>query len=138
MIEYINEISKDEDYIRYNHFLISENLNELLHKDYYLYNTNEFNKSDLIEELYNKNFVNKYDKVQDKQIFDLYINNDKFKEKTQFIYSIIDNKKFEEFAKNNPNIENPNEYTITYNIVDSAGVKVTMYQLSLTEIAFVF
>ena len=46
MIEYINEISKDEEYIRYNHFLISENLNELLHKDYYLYNTDEFNKSD--------------------------------------------------------------------------------------------
>ncbi|AXX91827.1 hypothetical protein CPU12_05835 [Malaciobacter molluscorum LMG 25693] len=138
MIEYISEISNEDNYKKYNHFLITENLNELLHKDYYVYNTKNFNKSDLVEELYNKNFVNKYDNVEHKQIFDLYINNDKFKEKAQFIYSIIDNKKFEEFAKSNPDIENADEYTIIYNIVDSDGVKVTMYQLSLKDIAFVF
>lgn len=138
MIEYISEVSNEDNYRKYNHFLITENLNELLHKDYYVYNTKDFNKADLVEELYNKNFVNKYDNVEHKQIFDLYINNDKFKEKAQFIYSMIDYDKFKAFVENNDNITNPEEYTIIYNIVDSDGVKVTMYQLSLTDIAFVF
>ncbi len=138
MIEYINEISNENNYRRYNQYSISDNFKELIFDDYYVYNTNEYNKKELVEELYNKNFVNKYNIDTQKEIFDLYINNEKFKEKVLFIYSVIDEKKFTQFVQKNPNIENPNDYTITYNIVDSEGVNVNMYQLSLNDIAFVF
>ncbi|MFV0561723.1 hypothetical protein [Malaciobacter mytili] len=138
MIEYINEISNENGYKRYNQYSISDSFKELIFDDYYVYNTKEYNKKELAEKLYNKNFVNKYNKDTQKEIFDLYINNEKFKEKVLFIYSIIDEEKYTQFVQKNPNIQNPNDYTITYNIVDSDGVNVNMYQLSLSDIAFVF
>ncbi len=138
MIEYINEVSNKNGYKKYNQYSISNNFKELLFDDYYVYNTKDYNKKKLVKELYNKNFVNRYNKNTQKEIFDLYINNEKFKEKVFFIYSIIDEKKYIQFAQENPNIKNPNDYTIVYNIVDSQGVNIKMYELSLNDIAFVF
>lgn len=139
MIEQQALLKVDENgYKQFNHFEVHETLEAILFEDYYNYNNKDFNKQALIEELYNKNFVNKYDREQHQQIFELYINNTKFKEKAQFVYALIDEDKYKTFAQANPEIENPNELTITYSILDSEGVKVQMYQISIADIAFLF
>lgn len=138
LIEYIHEISNEDGYKRYSKFQISETLKYILFDDYYLYGSTSFNKMDLIEELYKKNFSNKYDREGQAEIFKLYIDNQAFKDKTQFVYSLIDYDKYVKFVKENENIENPGDYTITYDIVDSDGVKVTMYSVNIADIAFVF
>ena len=38
----------------------------------------------------------------------------------------------------NETIENPNELIISYSIVDSDGVKINIYNISISDIAFVF
>lgn len=138
MIEYIHEISNEDGYKRYSNFQISETLKDILFDDYYLYGSTSFNKMELIEELYKKNFFDKYDREAQAEIFKLYIDNQAFKDKTQFVYALIDSTKYKKFVEENPNIENPSDYTITYDIVDSDGVKVTMYSISIADIAFVF
>lgn len=138
MIEYTHELSNEDGYRRYSNFQISETLKDILFEDYYLYGSTTFNKMELVEELYKKNFYDKYDKESQAEIFKLYIDNQAFKDKAQFVYSMIDYDKYTKFVKENENIENPNDYTITYNIVDSDGVKVTMFNISIADIAFVF
>lgn len=88
--------------------------------------------------MYKKNFYDKYDRVTYKEVYEKYIDNEKFKEKAKFVYSIIDYDKFVKFVEENESIENPNELTITYSVVDSDGVKVIVYNLLITDIAFVF
>lgn len=139
MIEQTALLKTDENgYKQYNHFEIHETLESILFEDYYNYNNDKFNKQELIEALYNKNFVEKYDREQHQQIFELYIDNAKFKEKAQFVYALVDTEKYKQFAKANPEIENPNELTITYSILDSDGVKVQLFKISIADIAFLF
>jgi uncharacterized short protein YbdD (DUF466 family) len=69
---------------------------------------------------------------------ELYINNEKFKEKAKFIYSVIDYDKYVKFVEDNQTIENPNELIISYSVVDSDGVKVNVYNIGITDISFVF
>ena len=88
--------------------------------------------------MYKKNFYDKYDRVVYKEVYEKYIDNEKFKEKAKFVYSIIDYDKYVKFVEENESIENPNELTITYSVVDSDGVKVIVYNLAITDIAFVF
>lgn len=133
------ELISDEDgYKRFNHFEINKGLKDILFDDYYLYNKESLDKKNIIENLYNKNFVNKYDREAQKEIFDLYIDNDEFKKKAQFIYSIIDYDKYAKFALENPELDNANEMTIKYSILDSDGVKVQIYHISIIDISFVF
>lgn len=139
MIEKTELISVDENgYKKFNHFEISEGLKDILADDYYLYKSDKFSKNDLVEELYKKNFINKYDRQTQKEIFDLYIDNEKFKEKAQFIYSIIDFNKYSKFVKSHPELDNANELTVKYSILDSQGVKVQIYYISIVDISFVF
>lgn len=138
MIEHTNLISDDNGYKSFNHFKIHDTFKEMLFDDYFNYNTNEYNKRELAEDLYNKNFVNKYDPIEHKQIFDMYINNEKFKQKALFIYSLINEAKYTAFVQNNPEIDNPNELTIVYSVLDSDGVKVQIYNISIADIAFLF
>lgn len=138
MIEYTHKAKEENDYTTYNHFLIDDGLIPLMYDDYYMYNTDKSDKKEIAERLYKENFINKYDPQEHKQIFDLYINNESFKNKAMFIYSVIDPVRYEAFVQENPTVEEPNKYTITYSVIDSTGVKVTMYHLSLTEISFVF
>lgn len=139
MIEKTELISVDKTgYKKFNHFEISEGLKDILADDYYLYNSDKFSKNDLVEELYKKNFINKYDRQTQKEIFDLYIDNEKFKEKAQFIYSIIDFNKYSKFVKSNLELDNANELTVKYSILDSQGVKVQIYYISIVDISFVF
>lgn len=138
MIEYLHEISNEDGYRKYSNFQISDNLKDLLFDDYYLYGSTTFNKIDLIDELYKKNFYDKYDRETQSEIFQLYIDNQAFKDKAQFVYAMIDYDKYKKFVAENANIENPNEYTITYNIIDSDGVKVTMYDINISDVSFVF
>jgi hypothetical protein len=42
------------------------------------------------------------------------------------------------FVEDNETIENPNELIISYSVVDSDGVKVNIYNIGITDIAFVF
>lgn len=138
MIEYSNLISDENGYKRFNHFEISRNLENILAEDYYTYNTDSFLKENLVSELYKKNFIDKYNRDTQKEIFSLYIDNDKFKEKALFIYSVIDIEKYISFVNKNLQIENPNELTIKYSILDSDGVKVQIYNLTINDISFVF
>ena len=55
-----------------------------------------------------------------------------------FIYSVIDFDRYKEFALANYTIENPNELTLNYSILDSTGVKIDIYNLSIVDISFVF
>ena len=66
------------------------------------------------------------------------INNEKFKEKAKFIYSVIDYDKYVKFVEENQTIENPNELIISYSVVDSDGVKVQIYNIGISDISFVF
>lgn len=138
MIKNTNLISDENGYKRYNDFEIDEKLVQILASDYFSIKTSEFKKQELIDSLYKKNFEDKYDRVSHEEIFKLYIDNNKFKEKAQFIYSIIDLEKYTSFINKNPEIENPNDYTIKYNILDSDGVKVEIYNLTINDISFVF
>ncbi|RXJ60695.1 hypothetical protein [Candidatus Marinarcus aquaticus] len=138
MIEYTHKANEENDYITYNHFLIDDGLVPILYDDYYMYNTDKSDKKEIAQKLYDDNFVNKYDPVEHKQIFDLYINNESFMNKAKFIYSVVDVERYKTFVEQNPSIEEPNKYTLTYSVTDSKGVKVTMYHISITDIAFVF
>ncbi|PLY08373.1 MAG: hypothetical protein C0625_01945 [Arcobacter sp.] len=138
MIEQTHLLSDENGYKRFNHFEISDELENLLANDYFLYNTIEFNKQDLVNDLYKINFENKYNRETEKEIFNQYIDNDKFKEKAQFVYSIIDYEKYSQFVLNNPEITNANNLTIKYSILDSDGVKVQIYFISILDISFVF
>jgi hypothetical protein len=92
----------------------------------------------LVEELYKTNFIDKYDEVTQKEVFDLYINNEEFKKKAQFVYSIIDRDKYINFVNKNSELENPNDLIIKYFILDSSGVKVQIYHISIIDVSFVF
>lgn len=138
MIEYRHEISDEDGYKQYNDFIIHEYLKDILADDYYKVGSKEFTKKDLCEELYKKNFYDKYDKDANSMVYSKYIDNQKFKDKAYFIYSIIDYEKYKKFVEKNQNIENPNELTVTYNIIDSDNTKVLMYNISIVDISFVF
>lgn len=138
MIEHTNLISEENGYKSFNFFQIDDSLKELLFEDYYNYKTEQYNKQELVDNLYNTNFTNKYDPVAHKQIFDLYIDNEKFIDKAKFIYSVIDANKYTQFAQQNQEIENPDEMTITYSVIDSVGVKVQIYRITIEDIAFLF
>ncbi len=138
MIKTTHEISNENGYIKYNFFEIHPDLEAIIAEDYHTYNTKDYDKKDYCEAMYKENFYNKYDKDTYKEVYEKYINNEKFKEKALFVYSIIDLEKFKKFVELNPEIENPNELTITYSILDSSGVKVQIYHLNIADIAFVF
>ena len=88
--------------------------------------------------MYKKNFYDKYDENTYKEAYERYINNEKFKEKAKFIYSVIDYDKYVKFVETNETIENPNELIISYSVVDSDGVKVNIYNIGISDISFVF
>jgi len=138
MIKTTHEISNEDGYIKYNFFEIHPDLEAIISPDYNLWQTENFTKHDYCEEMYKKNFYDKYDKNAYAEVYEKYINNEKFKEKAMFIYSIIDFEKYKEFVELNPEIQNPNELTITYSVLDSTGVKIDIYNLSINDIAFVF
>lgn len=138
MIEFRHEISNEEGYKQYNDFIIHEDLKDILADDYYLVGSKEFAKNDLCKKLYKENFYDKYDKDANSMVYSKYIDNEKFQDKAKFIYSIIDLDKYKKFVQENENIENPNDLTITYNIIDSANTKVLMYNINIVDISFVF
>ena len=138
MIESKHEISNDDGYKRYSNFIINEKLKNIIADDNYSYGSSDFNKTDLCEELYKINFYDKYDEDANGLVYSKYINNKQFKEKAFFIYSIIDFEKYKKFVQENENIENPNDLTITYNILDSDNTKVLIYNINIVDISFVF
>lgn len=138
MIEQMNLISEEDGYKRFNKFEIADELKDILRDDYYLYNTIDFKYKKEAQDLYDKNFVNKYNRETHAQIFEQYIDNDAFKDKAKFVYSLIDEEKYKKFAQENSEIENPNDITIKYTISDSSGVNVVMYHLGIVDISFVF
>ena len=138
MIESKCEISNKDGYKRFSHFLINEGLKNILSDDYESYGSSTFDKKELCEKLYKINFYDKYDKDANQLVFSKYIDNENFKNKAHFIYSIIDYEKYKKFVKENENIENPNDLTITYNILDSDNTKVLMYSITIIDISFVF
>jgi len=138
MIETKHEISNEDGYKRYSNFIINDKLKEIIADDYYLYGSSDFNKTNLCEQLYKLNFYDKYDKDTNSVVYSQYIDNQKFQDKAKFIYSIIDYEKYKKFVENNENVENPNELTITYNILDSDNTKVLMYNINIVDISFVF
>lgn len=138
MIESKHEISNENGYIRYNNFIIDETIKNIISDDYYLYGSDEYTKNNLCEKLYKTNFYDKYDKDANQLIYSKYIDNEKFKNKAFFIYSIIDYEKYKKFVKENETIENPNDLTITYNIIDSDNTKVLIYNINIVDISFVF
>lgn len=138
MIKTTSEISDENGYKKYNLFEIHEQLQSIIAEDYLKYNTKDFKKDSYCELMYKKNFYDKYSEIENKEIYDKYINNEKFKEKAKFIYSLIDYDKYVEFVEKNHTIENPNELTISYSVLDSVGVKVTIYNISIVDISFVF
>lgn len=138
MIKTTHEISNEDGYIKYNFFEIHPDLEAIIAADYFKYETKDFDKAEYCEAMYKKNFYDKYDQVAQKIVFDKYINNEQFKKKALFIYSIIDFDKYSEFVEKNDTIENPNELTLSYSILDSSGVKVAIYNISIADIAFVF
>lgn len=138
MIKTTHEISNEDGYIKYNFFEIHPDLQAIIADDYFKYDTKEFEKADYCESMYKKNFYDKYDETTYKEVYDRYINNDEFKKKALFIYSIIDFDKYVKFVEENDTIDNPNELTVSYSILDSAGVKISIYNIAITDIAFVF
>ena len=138
MIKTTSLISDENGYKKYNLFEIHEDLEPIIAEDYLSYASINFKKASYCELMYKKNFYDKYDETTYKEIYERYINNEKFKEKAKFVYSIIDYDKYVKFVEENESIENPNELTITYSVVDSDGVKVIVYNLAITDIAFVF
>ena len=138
MIKTTHEISNEDGYIKYNYFEIHPDLESIIVDDYYTYSTEDFKKQELCEALYKQNFYDKYDKTQYKEVYEKYIENENFKSKAMFIYSIIDLDKYTKFVEQNEEISNPNELTIKYAILDSSGVKVDIYNISIVDISFVF
>ncbi|MFK2821411.1 hypothetical protein [Arcobacter sp. YIC-80] len=138
MIKTTHEISNENGYIKYNFFEIHPDLEAIIAEEYNTYNTDKFSKQEYCEAMYKKNFYDKYDEVTYKEVYEKYINNEKFKEKAMFIYSIVDFDKFKKFVELNPEIQNPNDLTITYSILDSSGVKVQIYNLTINDLVFVF
>jgi hypothetical protein len=138
MIRTTAEISNEDGYKKYNLFEINENLEPIIVDDYLAYSSKDFKKAAYCELMYKKNFYDKYDPEIYKDVYERYINNEKFKEKAKFIYSVIDYDKYVKFVEENETIENPNELIISYSIVDSDGVKVEIYNIGIVDIAFVF
>jgi hypothetical protein len=138
MIEKKYLIEKENNYTKFNYFEISDELEEILTDDYFIYNSKEYTKNSIVEKMYNNNFVNKYDIEKQPEVFSLYINNEKFKEKVLFIYSIIDKDNYVNFVNRHQEIENPNDLTIKYSVIDSDNTKILMYNISIADIAFVF
>ncbi len=138
MIKTTALISDENGYKKYNLFEIHEDLQNIIADDYLEYSTSNFKKAAYCELMYKKNFYDKYDETTYKEVYVRYINNEKFKEKAKFIYSIIDYDKYVKFVEENQTIENPNELTISYGVVDSDGVKVEIYNIGIVDISFVF
>ncbi|MDY3200983.1 MAG: hypothetical protein RBQ84_08510 [Arcobacter sp.] len=138
MIKTTSLISDENGYKKYNLFEIHEDLEPIIADDYLLYSSKDFKKTAYCELMYKNNFHDKYDKDTYQEIYEKYINNEKFIEKAKFIYSIIDYDKYVKFVEENETIENPNDLIISYSVVDSDGVKVNIYNISIKEIAFVF
>lgn len=131
-------ISDENGYKKYNLFEINEDLQNIIANDYLEYSSQNLKKAAYCELMYKKNFYDKYDETTYKEVYERYINNEKFKEKAKFIYSIIDYDKYVKFVEENQTIQNPNELLISYSIVDSDGVKVEIYNIGISDIAFVF
>ncbi len=131
-------ISDEDGYKKYNLFEIHEDLESIIADDYLTYASDNFKKASYCELMYKKNFYDKYDETTYKEVYERYINNEKFKEKAKFIYSVIDYDKYVKFVEDNQTIENPNDLIISYSVVDSDGVKVNVYNIGITDIAFVF
>lgn len=138
MIRTTSEISNEDGYKKYNLFEIHEKLEPIIADDYLSYSSKEFKKDSYCELMYKKNFYDKYDETTYKEVYERYINNEKFKEKAKFIYSVIDYDRYVKFVEENETIENPNDLIISYSVVDSDGVKVNIYNISISDIAFVF
>ena len=131
-------ISDENGYKKYNLFEIHEDLQNVIANDYLEYSSQNLKKAAYCELMYKKNFYDKYDETTYKEVYERYINNEKFKEKAKFIYSIIDYDKYVKFVEENQTIENPNELIISYSVVDSEGVKVQIYNIGISDISFVF
>ena len=131
-------ISDEDGYKKYNLFEIHEDLEPIIADDYLDFSSENFKKAAYCELMYKKNFYDKYDETIYKEVYERYINNEKFKEKAKFIYSVIDYDKYVKFVELNKTIENPNELIISYSVVDSDGVKINVYNISISDIAFVF
>ncbi len=138
MIRTTAEISNEDGYKKYNLFEIHESLEPIIADDYLEYSSTNSKKAAYCELMYKKNFYDKYDPKTYEEVYVRYINNEKFKEKAKFIYIVIDYDKYVKFAEENQTIENPNELIISYNVVDSDGVKINIYNISIADIAFVF
>ena len=138
MIRTTAEISNEDGYKKYNLFEIHESLEPIIADDYLEYSSKAFKKAAYCELMYKKNFYEKYDPETYKEVYVRYINNEKFKEKAKFIYSVIDYDKYVKFVELNETIQNSNELIISYSVVDSDGVKIEMYNIGITDIAFVF
>lgn len=131
-------ISDENGYKKYNLFEIHEDLEPIIADDYLDFSSKNFKKTAYCELMYKKNFYDKYDETTYKEVYERYINNEKFKEKAKFIYSVIDYDKYVKFVEENQTIENPNELIISYSVVDSEGVKVQIYNIGISDISFVF
>jgi len=138
MIKTTHEISDENGYKKYNLFEIHKDLENIIADDYFIYSSNEYKKDSYCELMYKNNFYDKYDKNTYKEVYEKYIDNESFKQKAKFIYSVIDYKKYEKFVEEKKTIENPNDLTISYSILDSQGVKVNIYNISINDIVFVF
>ena len=138
MIKTTAEISNENGYKKYNLFEIHEDLEPIIADDYLAYSSTNFKKDSYYELMYKKNFYDKYDENTNKEIYERFINNEKFKEKAKFIYSVIDYEKYVKFVEAKPTIKNPNELIISYSVVDSEGVKVNIYNIGIVDISFVF
>ncbi|QKF66813.1 hypothetical protein AVENP_1259 [Arcobacter venerupis] len=138
MIKTTALISDENGYKKYNLFEIHEDLQNIIADDYLEYSTSNFKKAAYCELMYKKNFYDKYDETTYKEVYVRYINNEKFKDKAKFIYSIIDYDKYVKFVEENQTIENPNELIISYGVVDSDGVKIEIYNIGIVDISFVF
>ena len=138
MIKTTALISDENGYKKYNLFEIHKDLEPIIADDYLEYSSQNFKKAAYCELMYKKNFYDKYDETTYKEVYERYINNEKFKEKAKFIYSIIDYDKYVKFVEENQTIQNPNELIISYSIVDSDGVKVEIYNIGISDISFVF
>ena len=131
-------ISDEDGYKKYNLFEIHEDLEPIIADDYLDFSSKNFKKAAYCELMYKKNFYDKYDETTYKEDYERYINNEKFKEKAKFIYSVIDYDKYVKFVELNETIENPNELIISYSVVDSDSVKINVYNIGISDIAFVF
>ena len=91
-------ISDEDGYKKYNLFEIHEDLEPIIADDYLDFSSENFKKAAYCELMYKKNFYDKYDETTYKEVYERYINNEKFKEKAKFIYSVIDYDKYVKFV----------------------------------------